>query len=84
MYQKNATAIQDYNIDYSNYLGADIIASATWNYPSGVTAMSITATTAIATIWLSGGVPGNVYRLNNIIWTSAGRTQVQTIEVGIG
>jgi len=84
MYQKNATAILDYNIDYSNWLGSDIIASATWHYPSGVTAMGMTATTAIATIWLSGGTPGCVYRLHNVIWTSGGRTQVQMIEVGIG
>jgi hypothetical protein len=84
MYQKNKTAIKDYIIDYTNWLGTDKIASASWSYPSGITAVSVTATTAMATVWLSGGVPGNVYTVENVIWTSAGRTEVQSFEIGIG
>lgn len=84
MYQKNKTAIIDYVIDYTNWLGTDKIASASWSYPAGITAVYSTATTAMATVWLSGGVPGNVYTIENVIWTSAGRTEVQSFELGIG
>lgn len=84
MYQKHSSAVKDYSIDYSRWLGTDRIASAVWYYPTGITAVSVTATTAVATIWLSGGVPGNVYTISNMIWTSAGRIEVQSFEIGIG
>ena len=83
-YNKNASAVLDYNLDYSTWLGTDIIASAAWQVPAGISATSNTATTAVATVWLSGGTPGNVYRVTNQIWTSGGRTQLKTFEIGVG
>jgi len=84
MFQKNATAVLDYPINYASWLGStDAIASATWSTPSGISAVDSSNTTATTTVWLSGGVPGNVYEITNVIWTDSGRTQVYKFEIGI-
>jgi len=82
-YQKNASAVLDYNINWASWLGTDIIESAQWHYPAGITATQHSATTAVATVWLSGGTPGAVYRVTNQIWTSAGRCELRSFDIGI-
>jgi hypothetical protein len=84
MFQKNTTAVLDYTWNYAAWLGGtDAIASAAWHTPAGISAVSMEASTATTTVWLSGGAPGNVYEITNVIWTTSGRTQVRKFEIGI-
>ena len=81
-YQKNISAVVDYTVDWSDWLGTDVIVSANWHYPTGITAASHSATTTAATVFLTGGSPGAVYQVTNQIWTSAGRCGLRAITVG--
>jgi hypothetical protein len=81
--------VLDYQIDWSEWLGADTITDSAWNValPLCVEAHHHTATAA--TIWISGGAPGETYTLTNTIITAAGRTDEKSLyirlagEVGI-
>jgi hypothetical protein len=70
--------VKDYSLDWSKDIGSDTIpnnASSTWFVsPSSasVTATSINNGT-LATVWISGGVVGQVYQVKNCIVTAAGR-----------
>jgi len=81
VFRKDVDAILDYQIDWSDWLGSDTIATSTWTIPSGITQDSATNTNTTATVWLSGGTAGTAYTLTNRITTAAGRTQDQSIVI---
>lgn len=72
-------AVLDYKLDWSDWLGADTIASATWTVPSGLTQTAASNTTTTATVWLSEGTAGNSYSVVSTIVTADGRTDERTI-----
>jgi len=78
-FTKDPSAVLDYAIDWSAWLGSDTIATSTWSVPTGITRDSDTNTTTRATIWLSGGTAGQTYQLTNTITTAGGRTDQRTI-----
>lgn len=80
---KDPSAILDYAIDWSTWLGSDTIATSTWSASAGITINSNTNTTTRATVWLSGGTAGNTYQLTNTITTAGGRTDQRTIAVEV-
>ena len=81
VFRKDANAVLDFQIDWSNWLGIDTLATSTWTIPSGIMQDSASNTTTTATIWLSGGTVGTAYTLTNRITTAAGRTQDQSITI---
>ena len=89
---KNAT--NDGGASDSGELQGATISTASWTVPSGITKDSdnknsitikgtLYAVNTVATIWLSGGVPGKTYELVNQITTSDGRTLDHTIQVKV-
>lgn len=78
---KDPEAVLDYSIDWSDWLGADVISSSTWTVPSGITKDSDSSTATVAIIWLSGGTDNTSYKLTNKIVTVAGRTALRSITV---
>lgn len=85
---KNGT--NDGSVDDNGELQGATISSSTWTVPSGITEdsnntniVSMRGITypvnTVATIWLSGGTPGEDYKLINQIVTSDGRTLDHTI-----
>lgn len=72
-------AVLDYAVDWSDWLGADTIASATWTVPTGLTKASQAETTTKSTAWISGGTAGTTYSVECRITTVGGRTDERTI-----
>ena len=80
---KDPEAVLDYSIDWSDWLGADVISVSTWTVPSGITKDSDSSTATVAIIWLSGGSANTDYTLTNKIVTTAGRTALRSIVVSV-
>ena len=81
---KDPDAYLDYILDWSEWLGADTISTASWEAsPSGITVASTTTTTTLAAVWLSGGVHGTDYDVRCRVVTAGGRTDDRTIRLQV-
>lgn len=78
-FTKDPDAVLDYQIDWSDWLGADTISASTWAADTGITVDSETETTTAATVWLSGGTAGDDYVVTNEIVTAGGRTEQRSL-----
>lgn len=73
---KDAQSILDFSIDLSNLLQTgETIATSSWSVPSGITQVTATNSSEIATIWLSGGTLNNIYELVNTVVTNSTPTR---------
>lgn len=70
---KDPAALVPYAVNWSTYLGTEIIATSEWIAPDGLTISAHTATGTTATVWLEGGTAGRTYRVTNKIATSDNR-----------
>lgn len=80
---KDPDEIVNFGIDWEDYLGTDTISGSSWTVPSGITQVGSSFTTTQATIKLSGGTVGSIYRISNRITTSAGETVDQSIDIEV-
>jgi hypothetical protein len=83
-FYKDPAAILDYVVDWTAWLGTDTISQSTWTVQSGITQVTATNTTKLATIWVSGGAAGTTYTLTNRITTVGGRTDERSITITVG
>ena len=84
---KDPAAVLDYSLDWSDWLGADTIATSAWTVGAGLTKVSDDSAGPAATyttVWVSGGVNGTAYSCANTITTAAGRTNKRTITITVG
>lgn len=75
-YVKDPGEKKDYAVDWSAHLDdGDTITTSTWVVGAGLTQATPapSATTTVATIWLSGGTAGTEYRVTNHVVTAQGR-----------
>ena len=79
--QQTPTELLDWTINWATRgLGNDTIASSNWAVSSADVILSAPSqTTATTTVWVSGGIPGNVYTITNSIVTSGAREMQETI-----
>ena len=70
---KDPDDVLDYAVDWAERLAGDTISSASWIVPEGITVDDSSFTGTVATIWLSGGTSGRLYRITSRITTVAGR-----------
>ena len=84
-FTKDPQAVLDYTIDWTKWLDevGDAIATSTWVVPSGLTKVTETNTSKIATVWLSSGTDGTNYTVTNRITTAAGRTDDRSITIRV-
>lgn len=82
-FTKDPSAVLDYCIDWSAWLGSDTISTSTWTVTAGLTKDSDTNTTTTATAWFSGGTVGKKYVATNRIVTAAGRTDDRSILIEV-
>ena len=87
--EKDPDSVLDYSIDWSAWLDTDAISVSTWSVSpaGGSTALDVdsdSATTTVATVWLSGGDVGQDYIVTNHITTAAGREDDRSIMFTIG
>lgn len=80
---KDPDEVLDYNIDWSDRLVGDTIATSTWIVPTGIVADSQAKAATTTTLWLSSGTLGAKYDILNRIVTVEGRTMDQTVTMKI-
>lgn len=78
---KDPNAVLDYTINWSSWLGSDIISTSNWAADTGITIDDDSNDTDSATVWLSGGTSGASYAVTNSIVTAAGREDDRTIYI---
>ncbi len=83
LYEKDPSAVLDYQVNWATWLGTDTISTSTWTVPTGLTKDSDTNTTTTATAWLSGGTAGRTYTVTNRIVTAGGRTDERSFQVKV-
>lgn len=72
---KDPADIRTYSIDWSAWLGTDTISSANWTLPTGLTQVTASATSTVASIKISGGSNGHTYTVACTVVTAAGQTK---------
>lgn len=80
---KDPDAILDYRINWQDWLGPDTIETSEWIADAGLTVVFSSNTIHVTTVWLSGGVAGNRYKVVNRITTAMGRTDDRTLNVQV-
>lgn len=76
---KSPSAILDYQIDWTTWLGPDTISSVCWVIPPGLSQITSSSTTACTTVFLGGGTASTLYAITNKIATSGSRTNDRTV-----
>ena len=83
---KDPESILDFSVDLTNLLqSGEAISSSDWEVDSGITQVTETETSSVATIWLSGGTLNNQYTAKNTVVTNStpARTFVNRIYIPI-
>lgn len=78
---KDPDSTEDYQFNWAPKLDGDTIIASTFLLPDGLTSVSTSNTTTTATIFVSGGSQGRVYRITNRVTTAGGRTWDRTMRV---
>lgn len=81
---KDPDATLDYAVDWgTEYLAGDVLQSSGWSVspvePGGAAVVSSQADELIATVAVSGGLVGHLYRLINQVVTASGRADSRSI-----
>lgn len=82
-YEKDPDGIQDYVFNWAQKLNGDTISTSTFLLPDGLTSVSTSNTTTTATIFVSGGSAGAMYRITNRITTAGSRTRDWTYYIKV-
>ena len=80
-YIKDADETLDFTWNWKPELGGDTIFTSEFLLPDGLRMESTTSTDNTATIFVSGGVEGQTYRITNRIVTVGGRKYDRTRRV---
>ena len=81
---KDPEALLDYSVDWgTEYLAGDLLEASNWsvlpNETGGVAIAGSRFDLLIATVEVSGGAPGKIYRLTNHVTTASGREDSRSI-----
>ena len=80
---KDPDATIDYGMDWTLWLSGDTITSSSWTAAPGLEVDSSSHGDSETTVWLSGGVVGEEYKITNRIVTAGGRTDDRTILLSV-
>lgn len=80
---KDPSAVLDYGIDWSAWLGTDTIVASTWTVQAGITKGNTSFSATRTLVWLSGGTDGTDYTLTNRIVTAGGRTEERSLIIAV-
>ena len=84
-FTKQPADVQDYDIDFSEYLApfADTGATHTVVVDAGITVLLSTLQTGVVKVWLSGGTTGTSYKVTATLTTTGGRVKQAEILVKV-
>jgi len=80
-FTKDPDETLDFVLNWKAELNGDTIFTSNFLLPDGLTEASSSNTTNTATIFVSGGTSGLIYRITNRIVTIGGRTRDRTVNV---
>jgi len=80
-FTKDPDETLDFPFNWKPELNGDTIFTSSFILPDGLTEVSSSNTTNTATIFVSGGTSGLIYRITNRITTIGGRTRDRTIHL---
>lgn len=80
---KDPDSTEDFPFNWAPELDGDTIDTVAWSLPDGLTQVSTSNTTTVATIFVSGGSEGMTYRIRCRITTVGGRTWDKTANVKV-
>jgi hypothetical protein len=88
---KDPDEVLDYGIDWAGTAGkpgplyglTDVISNSLWIVPNDITKEQDSYNNTSTTIWLSGGITGEIYAITNRITTSGGRVFDQTVKLSM-
>lgn len=80
--EQDPDAVEDYQIDWSLWLGSETIVDSQWS-ATGLTisASGLSTDARRATVVIGGGTCGNGYRVRNRVTTNGGRVNDQSFEL---
>jgi hypothetical protein len=79
--EKDPSAVLDYTIDWSAWLGNDTISALVWTIPTGLTAAAASNTPTTTTQWLGACTVGTTYNVTNHITSAGGRQDSRSFRV---
>jgi hypothetical protein len=82
-FTKDADETLDFSFNYAPKLGEDTILTSVFSLPDGLSLVSQSNDTDSATIFVSGGSAGRIYRIENTITTAGGREYEKTLYVQV-
>jgi hypothetical protein len=85
-FTKQPADVQDYDIDFSEYLasmGDDVALSYVVSADPGITLVYSMLTGAVVKVFLSGGVTGTSYKVTTTLTTMGGRVKQAEIVVRV-
>jgi hypothetical protein len=80
---QDPSAVLDWGMSWSSWLGTDTITTSTWTVQTGLTKGADTHDATTTTVWLSGGTLGTRYAVTNRVVTAGGRTDERTFHITI-
>lgn len=80
---KDPSEVLNYPIDWTARLNGDTIVSSSWTVPADLVKTDDSKTNSTTTVWLSGGIVPNKYKITNEIVTAAGCTMVQSVSLKV-
>ena len=82
---KQPADVLDYDIDYTDWLGSDTIASKTVTADDGITidSSAITGAGTRVKTWISGGTTATTYKITVTITTTGGLTKQDEFRVKV-
>ena len=82
-YPHDPEAVLDYYLDWGPWLAGDTIAGSGWVVTGTVTIRDSAITGAVTSIWVEGGVDGELIDLTNHITTTGGREEDGTLRLKV-
>ena len=76
-YKAPGTAVANFTQDWSGWLGSDTISVSSWTVDSALTVDSHTKTTTLTNAYISGGVAGTTYKVENEMTSASGLKSTQ-------
>ena len=80
---KYPSAVLDYQVDWTEWLDTDEIATSVFSATLGITVNTQLHDLSKTTVWLAGGTHGVLYLVNNTITTTQGRTETKSFYVQV-
>lgn len=84
-FDKQPAEVQDYDIDFNEYLTAmaDTGATHVVEVETGITKVSDTLAAGVVKVWLSGGTHGTNYKVTATLTTTGGRVKEHEILIRV-